>query len=399
MIDKLLQPEVQKFIMDHQFDDPFVLSLKSKKGAPVSPVGTGFPLKQAIEQIQSLQKARNKIPSWVNAENVIWPPPISIEQSSSELAAKFKANSIHGKTMVDLTGGMGVDASFFADSFEEVHYVENNPQLVELAKHNFKTLGKNNITVHNSSAEKFVEYRTEKIDAIFIDPSRRLNDKKVFKLEDCSPNVYSVVPSCLKFTNQLLIKLSPLVDLSLLIKDFSPVNIWVISIKNEVKEVLCLIQHEKSTAQIMAIDLKTGGEKSLFEFKQEEEVKTENVFSLPLKYIYEPSAGILKAGAFKLIGHRFGLYKLQVNSHLYTSDELKIDFPGRIFLLKALIRKDKKAIARVVPNKKVNVLTRNYPLSPDRLKKKLSLKDGGEHFLIGTTLMDGKKALLLCERV
>ena len=399
MIDQLLNPEVQEFIKDHQFDDPFALSLKSKPRED-------FPLKEAIEQIHSLQKAKHKIPGWVAVENIVWPPPLSVEQSSSEITAKFKAEQIHGKSMVDLTGGMGVDTGFFANGFAETHYVESNLHLVAIAQHNFDVLKKNNITVYNDYAEDFLNKSKSHFDAIFLDPSRRIKSKKVFKIEDCVPNLYEIVPKCLKLTNQLLIKLSPLVDLSLLIKDFTPVKIWVVSVKNDVKEVLCLIRNEKLRTLIFAVDLQDHGELMpacpvgrLFGFNKKEETKAENVFSLPLKYIYEPSAALLKSGAFKLVGYRFRLKKLHVNTHLYTSDELIKDFQGRVFLLKEQIKPDKKEISRIAPNNQINVLTKNYPLSSAQLKKKFSLKDGGENFLIGTTLMEGKKVLMLCKRI
>lgn len=405
MINRLLKPEVQEFIKDHQHVDPFTLSLKSKPRE-------NFPLKEAIEQIQSLQKAKHKIPGWVAVNNIVWPPPLSVEQSSSEITAKFKAELIHGKSIVDLTGGMGVDTCYFADKFEEVHYVEFDQDLADAAQHNFYVLEKNNVAVNYVEAEDFLNKSATHFDAIFLDPSRRMKNKKVFKIEDCTPNLYEIIPKCLAKTDQLLIKLSPMADLSLLIKDFSPVKIWVVSVKNEVKEVLCLIRNEKLRTLIFAADLQFHAhmhyladrwearqEKSMvFGFNQEEEAKTESIFSFPLKYIYEPSSAILKAGAFKLVGHRFELKKLHVNSHLYTSDDLVKDFQGRIFLLKEQLKQNKKEISRIVPNKKINVLTRNYPLSPAQLKNKLSLKDGGENYLIGTTLMDGKKALLFCER-
>jgi hypothetical protein len=402
MIDQLLKPEVQEFIKDHQFDDPFALSLKSKSR-------NDFPLKEAIEQIHSLQKAKLKIPGWVAIENIIWPPPVSIEQSSSEITARFKSELIYGKSMVDLTGGMGVDTGFFAERFAETHYVESKPDLAAIAQHNFDVLKKNNISVNNDDAEDFLKKSTNHFDAIFLDPSRRIKNRKVFKIEDCAPNLYETVPKCLKLTNQLLIKLSPLVDLTLLIKDFAPVKIWVVSVKNEVKEVLCLIKNEKRKTLIFAVDLQfhVRNDKRavkhvktiLFGFNQEEEATAQNTFSLPLKYIYEPSSAILKTGAFKLIGHRFGLKKLHVNTHLYTSDELVKDFPGRIFLLREQLKQNKKEVSRITPDNKINILTRNYPLSPVLLKNKLGLKDGGENCLIGTTLMDGKKALLFCERI
>jgi hypothetical protein len=396
MIEQLLKDEVQQYIKDHQHDDPFLLSLQGNKNIHAN---KDFPWKEAIEQIQSLQKAKNKIPSWVTTKKIVWPAPLSVEQSSSEISAKFKADQIEIESMADLTGGMGVDTSFFAEKVSEIHYVEVDEELAAVAEHNFNVLGKKNIIIHNQSAEGFIENCTLKLDLIYLDPSRRDQSRKVFKLEDSTPNLYEIISKCHKIANQVMVKLSPMVDISLLILDFAPLKIWVISIKNEVKEVLCLIEVAKANTSISAVDLAEHGENMHFEFTQEEEAAVQSEFSMPQKYLYEPSAGILKAGAFKLIGQRFGLKKLNVSTHLYTSDELVIDFPGRIFLLKEQIRQDKKEIARHLPDKKANIITRNYPLSPDQLKKKLNLKDGGENYLIGTTLMDGKKVLLWCERV
>lgn len=392
MLHELLLPEVRKFIKDHQNDDPFLLSLKGKKSPD-------FPWKEAIEQIQSLQKAKNKLPLWYQTEGIIWPPPISVEQSSSELTANFKSELIQGNSIVDLTGGMGVDSTFFAEKASEIHYVEVNENLAELAKHNFKILDKTNITVHNQSAETFLARNKRKFDTIFLDPSRRVEDRKVFKIEDCVPNLYEVIPKCLEFTDQVLVKLSPMVDLSLLIKDFSPAKIWVVSVSNEIKEVLCLIKPQKSMTRISAVELKNHGKIMAFEFDSEEEALAQNEYSFPLKYIYEPSSALLKTGTFKLIGQRFRLKKLHQHSHLYTSDEKAFNFHGRTYLLKAQIKADKKFIAQIVPDKKINVVTRNYPLTTEQIKKKFGLKDGGKDFLIGTTLMDDKKALLWCEKI
>ena len=151
--------------------------------------------------------------------------------------------------------------------------------------------------------------------------------------------------------------------------------------------------------RISAVALINHGKMMSFEFDSEEEGKAQNEYSLPLKYIFEPSAAVLKTGAFKLIGQRFGLKKLHQHSHLYTSDEKVPIFHGRTYILKDQLKADKKSLANNIPEKKINVVTRNYPLSTEQLKKKYGLKDGGEEFLIGTTLMDGKKSLLYCERI
>jgi len=391
MIDRLLSEEVQNFIKDHQFDDPFLLSLHTKKGSD-------FPLREAIEQIQSLQKAKNKLPSWVGEKGIIWPAPISVEQSSSELTARYKESQLQGQSIVDLTGGMGVDASFFAEGFKKVSYVEPNEVLCKLASHNFKMLHKD-IEVLNLTAEAFLKENSERFDVIFIDPSRRSGQKKVFKITDSAPNLYEIVPECLRRSDQVLIKLSPLVDLSLLIRDFEPSMIWVVAVKGEVKEVLCSIDKQKRPVNIRAVDLSNDMRSIDFNFEWDEEAKAVNKYSLPLQYIYEPNAVILKTGAFKLIGERFDLLKLHQHSHLYTSDKYVNDFPGKTLKILSTINQNKKDIKRAIPNGKVNVIARNYPLTATQIKKKFGLTDAGEQFLIGTTLQGSKKVLLLCERL
>lgn len=392
MIDRLLSPEVQKFIKDHLFDDPFLLSLNTKKG-------DNFPLKEAIEQIQAFQKARKKLPSWISRDDILWPPPLSVEQSSSELTAGFKSELVKGKSIVDLTGGMGVDTISFANRIEEVCYVEADRNLCEIAKHNFKVLGQEKIEIHNQNSENFLNDDKRHFDVIFIDPSRRAKKHKVFKIVDCTPNLYDIIPLCRKVSDNTLVKLSPLIDLSLLIREFQPADIWVVAVKNEVKEVLFMISNVNRPTIVHAIDLDSGGERSALTFNQEEELNATSEYSFPLKYLYEPNAAILKTGAFKLIGQRYGIFKLHRHSHLYTSDNIIKTFPGRILKVNDVLKPNKKELIERFPNGKANVVSRNYPLSTSQLKKMYSLKDGGNKFLIATTLHDGSKILLSCERL
>lgn len=391
MIDRLLDRDVQKFIKDHQNDDPFMLSLKAKK-IP------GFPWREAIEQIQSLQKARNKFPSWVATAGVVWPPPISIEQASSELAASFKASLIQEKNIVDLTGGMGIDTSFLARGAATMHYVEQNEYLTRLARHNFGVLGQGNIHVHAMEAEAFLKEKYP-LDAIYLDPSRRLGQEKVYHLADCSPNLYHILPDCFQTAEKVYVKLAPMVDLSLLVRDFAVQHIWVVAIKNEVKEVLCLISPRKAETAISAINLDAHGKKTVFEYQWSEEAAASASYDFPDSYLYEPMAPMLKAGAFKLVSQRFGLKKLHPHAHIYTSGLLQPAFPGRIFKVLDQVKANKKALKSMVPAGTINVMTRNYPVGAAELKRKYGLKDGGTSFLIGTTLCNDKKVLLLCERV
>jgi hypothetical protein len=268
-----------------------------------------------------------------------------------------------------------------------------------MARHNFNVLEKRNIQIYHTTAQTFLADNQVSYDAIFIDPSRRSENKKVFKIADCSPHLLDVLPQCLKFAPKVLVKLSPLVDISLLLKTLSPNFIWVVGVKNEVKEVLCLVERKMQRCRIETVMLHDNVDRTEFKFflKQEKEAVSE--FSLPQKYIYEPNAAIMKAGAFKLIGKHFGLKKLHQHTHLYTSDELVDNFPGKVLTLLGQLKPGKKEILKAIPDGKINVITRNYPVSPAQLKAKLGLEDGGDDFLIGTTLMKSTKALLFCERV
>lgn len=391
MTGQLLSSEVQEFIKDHQNDDPFLLSLSAKKGSD-------FPMELAIEQIQSRQKAKDKLPDWLKVEGILLPPPVSVEQSSSSITARYKASLTFGVSLVDLTGGMGVDASFFADRFEKVTYVEPNERLCNLARHNFKVLGKR-IEVCQFTAESFLEDNKKVFDTIFIDPSRRIDNRKVFRIEDCEPNLYEIFPICLERAKHVLVKLSPLVDLSLLIRNFQPTDLWIVAVKGEVKEVLCLSSNEKKPVKIHSVDLLDHEKNVVFEFRWEEEQAAQNEYSQPLKYIYEPNAAILKAGAFKLLGKRFNLKKLHQHTHLYTSEDFVQNFPGKTLEVKQNISQSKKEMLKAIPGKKINIIARNFPFSPVQLKNRFDLKDGGDQFLIGTTLLDNKKVLLLCDRL
>ncbi|MDZ7607301.1 MAG: hypothetical protein U5K79_17350 [Cyclobacteriaceae bacterium] len=184
-----------------------------------------------------------------------------VEQASSEITATYKASLFHGKSMADLTGGMGVDAFYFAEKFERVHYVEPSEALAAITEHNFRILGRQNISIHSCVAETFLEKNGESFDLIYLDPSRRQGNRKVFRLEDCTPNPIEIVPLCLAISQRVLIKLSPMVDLSLIIRQFAPSEIWVVAIKNEVKEVLCLIEKAKKALTFHAVDFVESGRK------------------------------------------------------------------------------------------------------------------------------------------
>lgn len=346
-----------------------------------------------LQQVEGRERTADKLPTFAAIEDWWYPVRLSCEQCSSEETARYKASLVSGEKMADLTGGYGVDTYFFSDSFSSIDYVEQNTELCRIAAHNFSNKP---ITIHNSTAEEFLQTAGQ-YDLIFIDPARRdSHGGKVFRLEDCTPNVVELLPTLLAHGKRLMIKLSPMLDLTQAVKELSQAkwDIHIVAIKNEVKELLLL---SGEAGQITAIDL--AKKEQAFVFSRAEELNCEAIHvrntinSEALHFLYEPNAAILKAGAYKLVGARFGLQKLDMNTHLYCSDTFVENFPGRVWRIKPTPTLPKgKEISQA------NVICRNYPLTPEQLKKKLHLRDGGTAYVIGCKVA-GKPTLFYAERL
>ena len=394
MIQELLKPQIQEFIRTHENDDPADLMLQAKKF-------NDFPMKEVVEQIQSRKKAKTKLQEWFAGNNVIFPPTLSLEQCSSETTAQYKQSLVKGEKMADLTGGMGIDTYYLSRSFDKTHYVERQANLVELAKHNFSVLGASGIQVNQESAEDFLQKCHSDFDLIFIDPARRdLNQKKVFRLSDCEPDLTQVLPKMLIKSEKVLIKASPLLDIKGAILELGgATEVHVVSVKGEVKELLFLIE-KKNIFQdpiINCVDLQNENN-TKFEFFFSKEAALNRAYGIPKKYIYEPNAAILKGGAFKSIAEAFNLIKLHPNTHLYTSDQIRDGFPGRVFNVLETITLSKKTLKKQIPEMKANITVRNYPLSVEQIRKKTGLKEGGENYIMGFRDLDSPK-LMLCQKL
>ena len=358
-----------------------------------------------LQQIEGRERTADKLPTFASIPDWWYPVRLSCEQCSSELTARYKASLLsplalgEGKEerFLDLTGGYGVDTYFLSEQFIHTDYVEQNEELCRIAAHNFALSQKSkverqklSIAIHNPTAEDFLlssPCGEAGWGLIFLDPARRdSHGSKVFRLEDCTPNVVELLPTLLAHSKRLLIKLSPMLDLTQAVTCLSQVNwdIHIVAIKNEVKEVLLL---SGGTGQIITIDLAQKDQAFVFTREEEQHCGLDIRDGKLANYLYEPNAAILKAGAYKLVAQRFGLYKLDVNTHLYTSRQFIENFPGRVWRIT-----EKQNL------KQANVLTRNYPLTPEQLKKKLHLRDGGTAFVIGCRVA-GKPTLLYAERV
>lgn len=363
-----------------------------------------------LQQVEGRERTADKLPSFAAIEDWWYPVRLSCEQCSSELTARYKAEIIKSSNspilnssndkFLDLTGGYGVDTLFLSELFEHTHYVEQNAELCRIMEHNKEIKNEKlkikNISVHNCTAEEFLSSPLQGgveggFSLIFVDPARRdSHGGKVFRLENCTPNVIELLPELLKHSQRLLFKLSPMLDISQAIKELSAVNwdIYVVAIKNEVKEVLLL---SGGNGTITAIDLSCP--EQAFTFTREEEKNATVSYQLStINYLYEPNAAILKAGAYKLVAQRFKLHKLDPNTHLYASDQYVAHFPGRVWKTSPLPSQKERVIQQA------NVLVRNYPLTAEQLKKKMRLKDGGTEYIIGCRV-DGKPVVLRAERL
>jgi len=380
----------QEFINKNLETDISSLLLKN---VPLEGVG----IKEAIQQIESKKKCRKKLPSWYNTENIYYPDKLNIEQTSSENTAWYKSGLVSGKSIIDLTGGFGVDSYFFSKKFDRVYHCETNKNLSEIALHNFKVFGIENVSFSNQDGINFLKNTRLKYDWIYIDPSRRDNQKgKVFLLKDCVPDVIENLNLFLTHSENILIKTSPLLDLTIGINELKYVkHIHVVAVENEVKELLWVLENKyMGEIDIKTINIKEKRNET-FDFEIHEESNSIASYSIPKAYLYEPNSAILKAGAFNITSVKFKIDKLHKHSHLYTSDHL-INFPGRSFKIEKVLPYNKKAL-KEAGIEKANVTTRNFPETVFQIRKKFMIKDGGDLYLFFTTDNEDKK-IIFCTK-
>ena len=380
-------------IRQHLHDDVQQLALQRNRFPQLSDTDFRF----LIQQVEGRQRTKDKLPSFAQIEDWWYPVRLSCEQCSSEATARYKAALIaplQPDVLIDLTAGYGVDTFFMAEHAQEAHYVERNPELCHIAQHNF-SLARPHVRVHNTTAEEFLASSPHLLSPhrlIYLDPARRSQSGgKVFRIEDCEPNVTEILPALRMLTSHIMIKFSPMLDITAAMRALG--HDWdthIVAVNNEVKEVLILT----GKGSIYAVNICATHTDS-FVFNDEEEKKAQVSFASDIEqYIYEPNAAIIKAGAYRLIGERYGIKKLDTNTHLYTSDKLLPDFPGRKWQVQEVLTKHSALNTKL----KYSILTRNYPLSPDQVRKKLKLQDGDDLYIVGARLQ-GKPVLVLGNRV
>lgn len=372
---QIITDEVQAYIHQHLDADVHKMAM-AKDPFP------GVTGKDLAGQIAAKKKSLRKLPTWFNTEQIYYPPLLSIEQCSSETTAAYKAALVKGDSLIDLTGGFGVDSYYFSRHTKSVTHCEINVELSQIASHNAAQLGQLNTTFIAGDGMVFLENTPQHFDTIYIDPARRSTAGKVFMLKDCSPDVVSNRELLLKKTKRLLIKTAPLLDISAGLKELIHVaEIHIISVKNECKELIWVVENGFAGQTKIVCTTLNAAQKQFIFFMGDE--NPDLVYGAVRKgdYLYEPDVALLKSGAFNLIADRYKLSKFHPQTQLYTSTEVHSGFPGRIFEIgevvsAAIIKKEKNHVG--------NVIVRNYPDKAALLVEKYQIKPDDSQFMIFT---------------
>lgn len=400
------------FARQHRDEDPRTLALRAK-------VPEGVNLMEALQQIAGWQTARHKLPTWAECDGIIYPPHLSMEQCSSEQTARYKAGVVQrmlGKAategvMYDLTGGFGVDFSFFAPLFHKAVYVEQQEHLVDVARHNFSVLNINNVETLCGNAVETL-HSIDHAALIYLDPARRdSNGGRTYALSDCTPDILTMKEELFSKADMVMVKLSPMLDWRAVVQQLSNVQeLHIVSVKNECKELLAVIAPLLSPPQgedNPRIYCVNDDQQFIYHpsptthdgDKRGWGSNTSPYGGDKRGALLVPNSSIMKAGCFLEIAHHYGVSPLSDNSHLFTSDHFIEGFPGRQFQIEAISSMNKRELRSTFAGiQQANVAVRNFPITAEQLRQRLHLRDGGEHYVFATTDNSGQHVLFLCKR-
>jgi len=397
----LVNESTWQFIRQHVDDDVRKLALQGSKDAAVD-------MSMALQQIAGRQTARRKLPSWAAVEGLVYPPHLNMEQCSSEQTARYKAGLVgEGRRYVDLTGGFGVDFYWMSQGFQERVYVEQNEALCAISTENFRLLG----LACTTCCDDATTYLTNmaEADVIYLDPARR-NDQggRTYDIRDCTPNILELLPLLQEKARKVVLKLSPMLDWRKAVADLGQVSeVHIVSVGNECKELLLVLEPTEQPLRIVCVN-----DDQLFEVREPPStlptppsplLPPPSSFHPPhstFHFLYEPNASIMKAGCFEAVATRYPVRQVAPNSHLFLSDEDIQDFPGRRFQIVAVSSMNKHDLAAALSGlRAANITVRNFPMRVDLLRKKLKLKDGGDHYIFATTGADNAHQLFICRKI
>lgn len=392
--------DIVTFAQKHKDDDPLKLLLRQQKYPDTD-------LRKVAQQLEGQRQASTKWPTLACCEDYFYPPRLNREQSSSEATARYKAGlfeTLGGGTLTDLTGGMGVDTFFMSRKATHADYYEVDADLCAMAEYNLAALGARNVICHCGDSLQRADFPFS--DLIFIDPARRDNQgRKVSAFEDCTPDLLGHLQMLREHCRHLLVKASPMIDIQMAVGQLGRVGeVHVVALHGECKEVLFLLSGSEAVGAVASplihcvdIDKNTFTTRWERAFTWEEESAAVPVFASDVEaYLYEPTASLMKGGCYNSICRWFGVKKLARNTHLYTSDRLIEDFPGRIFAVRQPITLNAKEVRKLLPEGRAHVVTRNFPLEAAALQRQLRLREGGSHFILAATI-GSSPAGWLCE--
>lgn len=432
-----INQETRDFIIRHANDDVRKVALSGKPAE-------GVDMQFALQQIAGRQTARTKLPSWYASGDVIFPLHISMEQCSSEQTAEYKAEVLLGILsnpfavyhdakkchFIDFTGGFGVDFSYMAKPFGSATYIERQEHLCEIARHNLPLLGLDNAEVVCTDSVEAMRNVSSlakgKPLVVFMDPARRdTNGQRTYAISDCTPDVTSCIDDLLRQTEVLMIKLSPMLDWHSAVRELNNAaqshdavrEIHIVSVGNECKELLLVLSDKYSSP--LSLHCVNDAEKFVVHGINEEEMAekaaadgimqpdddddsdelqcSESVFEA--QFLFVPNASVMKAGCFGLLERTFPVSQVSPNSHLFFADGMVEGFPGRAFRVRTVTTMNKKELRKALDGiAKANIATRNFPISPENLRRKLKLKDGGESYIFATTTADNDHVLFVCDK-
>ena len=405
------------FICKHANDDVRKLALSAKRTEDLD-------LSFALDQIAGRQKAKVKLPSWfatadrAMGENVdessllVFPPHISMEQCSSEQTARYKKRILDrfldhpwSRTahFIDITGGFGVDFSYLAQGFAEATYVERQEHLCEIARHNFPLLGLPHANVICKELESPLELTDLQDTVVFIDPARRdTNGNRTYAIGDCTPNILGFIGELLQKAALVMVKLSPMLDWHQTVEDLNSAceskdsvrEVHIVSTQNECKELLIVLSERYESA----LEVHCVNDEETFVFSPNASVAQSPVVASEPQKLYVPNASIMKAGCFMEIENTFGIRQIGKNSHLFVGDSVSA-FPGRVFNILCVTTMNKKELKSALSGiDRANIATRNFPLSPEQLRKRLKVKDGGDTYLFATTTDEGDHVIYVTRK-
>lgn len=386
---ELSKPEVIQYIQDHLNTSIPSLILK---GSPFEMIDINL----LVNQIIGKNKARKKLPTWFKNEEIVYPPKVNLEQTSSEITAKHKSKLVSGEHLLDLTGGLGIDDFYFSKRVGELTYTEINQELFQIAKHNFKALSTTNIESHHIDSIAFLKTVGFKYDWIYVDPSRRNKNQKVFLLKDSLPNLLEHQELLKETSKNLMIKTSPMYDIEMGYKELSGIKeLHIISVKNEVKELLWILDWRLTTNRV--IKLFNYDTHKTFSYQKIESPLIQNdfiSFSECRNYLYEFNSSIMKSGLYDNLANKYNLSKLEKNTNLFTTNSLITSFPGKVYKVESVDSINFKKLKKTYKAKFINIISKNIQASTQNIQKKLKCKIGSDsHYLIFVKTIEGNKVV------